>query len=150
VGTIRDEGDAMKILLPVDGSEYTKRMLGYVAAHDELFGPGHDYTVFTAVPPVPVHATRFLDRGALDAYYQEQADGVLNTVRAYANQKGWKVQTRHAVGEPAPEIAALAKSGKFELVVMGTRGQGALGTMILGSVSNGVLARCDTPVLLIR
>ena len=26
----------MKILLPVDGSPYTKRMLGYVAAHDEI------------------------------------------------------------------------------------------------------------------
>lgn len=26
----------MKILLPVDGSECTKRMLAYIAAHDEL------------------------------------------------------------------------------------------------------------------
>jgi len=140
----------MKILLPVDGSEYTKRMLAYVAAHNELFGPGHDYTVFTAVPAVPMHAARFVDRGTLDAYYREQAEGVLRGVQAFADQQGWKVQPMHAVGEPAPEIAALAKSGKFDLVVMGTRGQGALGTMILGSVANGVLARCDTPVLLIR
>jgi hypothetical protein len=28
----------MKILLPVDGSDYTKRMLSYIAAHDELLG----------------------------------------------------------------------------------------------------------------
>jgi len=140
----------MKILLPVDGSEYTKRMLAYVAAHDELFGPDHEYTLFTAVPPVPMHAARFVERGTLDTYYREQAETVLRTVQAYAEQHGWKVQTMHAVGEPAPEIAALAKAGKFELVVMGTRGQGALGTMILGSVANGVLARCETPVLLIR
>lgn len=140
----------MKILLPVDGSEYTKRMLAYVAAHHELFGPDHDYTMFTAVPPVPMHAARFVDRGTLDAYYREQAEDVLRAVQAYADQQGWKVHTMHAVGEPAPEIAALAKAGKFELIVMGTRGQGALGTMILGSVANGVLARCETPVLLIR
>ncbi len=38
----------MKILLPVDGSDYTKRMLGFVAAHDELFGAGNELTVFTA------------------------------------------------------------------------------------------------------
>jgi nucleotide-binding universal stress UspA family protein len=140
----------MKILLPVDGSEYTKRMLAYVAAHDELFGTAHEYTVFHAVPPVPMHAARFIDRATLDAYYKEQADSALAAATAFAEQKGWKAQALHKVGEPAPEIAALAKSGRFDLVVMGTRGQGALGTMILGSVANGVLARCDTPVLLIR
>ena len=48
----------MKILLPVDGSEYTKRMLAYVAAHHELFGPDHDYTMFTAVPPAPASIQR--------------------------------------------------------------------------------------------
>jgi len=33
----------MKILLPIDGSDYTKRMLSYIAAHDELLGSGHEY-----------------------------------------------------------------------------------------------------------
>ena len=28
----------MKILIAVDGSDYTKRMLAYLAAHDELLG----------------------------------------------------------------------------------------------------------------
>ena len=49
--------NAMKIRLPVDGSAYTKRMLGYIAAHDELLGPGHEYTLFTVVMRVPPHAT---------------------------------------------------------------------------------------------
>ena len=39
----------MKILLPVDGSDYTKRTLSYIAAHDELLGEGHEYTVLTVV-----------------------------------------------------------------------------------------------------
>ena len=43
----------MKILLPVDGSEYTKRMLAYVAAHDELLGGDHEYFVLTVVPSIP-------------------------------------------------------------------------------------------------
>jgi hypothetical protein len=41
----------MKILLPVDGSQYTKRMLGYVAAHEELFGPQHEFVFATVVTP---------------------------------------------------------------------------------------------------
>ena len=44
----------MKILVAVDGSEYTKRMLGYLAAHDEWLGSSQVLTVLhvaSAVPP---------------------------------------------------------------------------------------------------
>lgn len=34
--------------------------------------------------------------------------------------------------------------------VMGACGHSALGNMVLGSVATGVLARCTTPVLIIR
>ena len=57
----------MQILLPVDGSDYTKRMLAYVAAYDELLGAAHEYTFLTVVPPIPLHAARFLDRSMLEA-----------------------------------------------------------------------------------
>ena len=40
----------MKILVPADGSPYTKRMLAYLAAHDEWLGGQHQYTVITVVP----------------------------------------------------------------------------------------------------
>ena len=42
----------MNILLAVDGSRHTKRMLAYLAAHDELFTAGQSYRVIAAVPPV--------------------------------------------------------------------------------------------------
>ena len=38
----------MKILVAVDGSPFTKRMLAYLAAHDEWLGAHHQYTVFNA------------------------------------------------------------------------------------------------------
>jgi hypothetical protein len=49
-------GATMKILLPIDGSACAKPMLGYVAAHDELFGPDHEYLALLAVPAIPVWA----------------------------------------------------------------------------------------------
>ena len=91
----------MKVLLPVDGSAYTKRMLSYIAAHDELLGGGHEYTVFTAVAPVPAYAARFLDRGTLDSYHHDQAEEVLRPVEKFADQRGWKVRTAHATGHAA-------------------------------------------------
>lgn len=140
----------MKILLAVDGSVYSKHMLSYLAAHDELLGPGHDYTVFTAVMPIPPHAGRFLDRKTLDDHYREQADEVLAPILRFAEQQGWRVHTQYAAGHPAEEIAALAEAQKHDLIVMGTHGHSALGNVVLGSVTTGVLARCKTPMLLIR
>ena len=35
----------MKILVAVDGSVYTKRMVAYIAAHDEWLGDRHEYTL---------------------------------------------------------------------------------------------------------
>ena len=140
----------MKILLAVDGSAYTKRMLGYVAAHDELLGAGNEYTIFTVVPPIPAHATHFVARNTLDDYYRETAEEVLQPIRAFAAQKGWQIKVEHAIGQAAEKIAALAESEKHDLIVMGTHGHSSLGNLVLGSVATGVLARCKTPVLLIR
>ena len=47
----------MKILVAVDGSSYTKRMLAYLVAHDEWLGNAHQYTVLHAVPAVPLQAS---------------------------------------------------------------------------------------------
>ena len=48
----------MKILLAVDSSPYTKKMLAYLAAHDELLGNGarHAYTVITVQAALPPRA----------------------------------------------------------------------------------------------
>lgn len=140
----------MKILLPVDGSDYTQRMLNYIAEHDELLGSGHEYLAFTAVPPVPPNAARHVDRGTLDEYYRDQAEEVLAPVRAFAEKKGWTLRTAYAHGHAAEAIANFAKTEKPALIVMGSHGHAALRSVMLGSVASGVLARCQTPVLLIR
>ena len=43
----------MNVLLAVDGSDYTKRMLAYVGKHEGLLGPTHDYTAVTVVTAIP-------------------------------------------------------------------------------------------------
>jgi nucleotide-binding universal stress UspA family protein len=36
------------------------------------------------------------------------------------------------------------------MVIMGSHGQGALSSLVLGSVARQVLANCNTPALIIR
>ena len=139
----------MKVLLAVDGSDYTRRMLAYLAAHDELLGPAHEYTAFTVVTPIPPHAARHIERQTLADYYRDEAAKVLDPVRQIAAQRGWKLAVASKQGHAADEIAALAQSGGFGLIVMGTHGQSSLANLVLGSVATGVLARAGTPVLLV-
>lgn len=140
----------MKILVAVDGSAYTKRMLGYLAAHDELFGGGHDYTVLTAVPAVPPRAAAVIDKETLAEYYGDEAEKVLKPVRTFFDKQGLKSKTLHKVGHPGEVIAKMADAGKFDLVVMGSHGHGTLGNLVMGSVATYVIAHCKTPVLLVR
>ena len=140
----------MKILLPVDGSKYTKRMLSYIAAHDELLGAGHEYLLFTVVPQLSGRAAAYFDRRTLDEYYQEEADKVLRAPLAFAEKQGWTVRRAHAAGHAAEQVARFAKARKPGLIVMGTHGHAALANAVLGSVAQGVLARCTVPLLLIH
>ena len=140
----------MKILLPVDGSEYTRRALAYVATHEDVLGKGNEIIIFTVTPAIPSHAARFLDRATLDDHYREEAENVLGPVCAFASEKGWNFRRAHGCGHAPEAIAAEAEKEAVDLIVMGTHGRSSLGNVVLGSVASGVLARCQTPVLLIR
>jgi nucleotide-binding universal stress UspA family protein len=140
----------MKILLPVDGSDYTKRMLTYIAAHDEMLGPGHQYTAVTAVWPLPASAAKHVDSTVLAAYYRERAEAVLHVVRAFIDQQGWRVRFLQRVGAPVDVVVELVAQEHHDLIVMGSHGHSALGNVLMGSVTTGVLARTRVPVLLVR
>ena len=140
----------MKILLAVDGSSFTKRMLGYVAANQDLFTDSTDFTIFTVVPEIPAHPRSFLPRPTVDDYYLSEAAKVLDPVKRFAQQNGWKFEARHAVGHPGDLVAELATNGAFDMVIMGTHGHSALVNVVLGSVAMRVLAQCKVPLLLVR
>jgi nucleotide-binding universal stress UspA family protein len=121
----------MKILLAVDGSSYSKKMLAYLSTHDALLAPGHEYTVFHAQPALPPRAKAALGKSTVDQYHAEEADKVLAPVAKFLK--------RHGID-----------AGKFDLLVMGSHGHSALGNLVMGSVTTQVLAHCKTPVLLVR
>jgi nucleotide-binding universal stress UspA family protein len=54
------------------------------------------------------------------------------------------------VGAVGENIAKVADSGKFDLLVMGSHGHGALATLVMGSVTTQVLAHCKVPLLIVR
>lgn len=140
----------MKILAAVDGSPFTRRMLAYLAAHDEWMGSHHDYTMLTVVTAVPPRAAAALDKETLKSYYDDSAEKVFKPLRTFASKQGLKANFVTKVGHAAEIIADTAKKGNFDLIVLGSHGHGTLGNLVMGSVATKVLANCDTPALLIR
>lgn len=140
----------MKILVAVDGSSYTKRMLAYLAAHDEWLGPQHEYTVVHSVMAVPPRAAAALDKAVLSAYYDAEAEKVFKPIRAFFAKQKLKANFASKVGHAADNIAAVANKGAYDLLIMGSHGHGTLGNLVMGSVATKVMAHCGVPVLLVR
>ncbi|MDN3544788.1 MAG: universal stress protein [Roseateles asaccharophilus] len=140
----------MKILVAVDGSPYTKRMLAYLAAHDEWLGDRHQYTVLHAVPAVPPRAAAVLDKEVLKSYYNDEAEKVLKTLRTFFTKQRIQAEFVHKVGAAADVIAGVADKGKFDLLIMGSHGHSTLGNLVMGSVATKVMAHTNVPTLLVR
>lgn len=140
----------MKILVAVDGSPFTKRMLAYLAAHDEWLGAHHEYTLLYVVPAVPPRAAAVVDKALLQGYYDDEGEKVFKPIRTFFTRQGVNASYVTKIGHAADVIAATADKGKFDLLIMGSHGHGSLANLVLGSTATKVLARCTTPTLLIR
>jgi nucleotide-binding universal stress UspA family protein len=140
----------MKILLAVDGSDYTKRMLAYLTTHDSLFTADNDYTLFTAQPALPARARAAVGKEVVDNYHREEAEKILGPASKFLLRHGIDAKSQWKVGPAGELVAKLAQSGKFDMVIMGSHGHGTIGNLVMGSVATKVLAHCAVPVLLVR
>ena len=123
------------ILLAYDGSEHAKRAAGVAKAEAEAHGAR--LIVVHAYEPVPDYLGEPFFEEALRRRL-ERAEGVLEEARALT-------------GVPKEDALLLAaRAEKADLIVMGTRGLGALGSLFLGSQSQRVVAEAPCPVLLVR
>ena len=141
----------MKILLAVDGSTFTKKMLAYLTTHDELFSAGgNQYTVLTVQSPLPPRARAALGKSEVDGYYADETDRIMAPVNKFLARHDIQAKMVWKVGPAGETIARFATASKFDLVVMGSRGHSALAGLVMGSVATQVLAHCTVPVLLVR
>jgi nucleotide-binding universal stress UspA family protein len=140
----------MKILAAVDGSAYTKRMLAYLATHEQWLSADNDYTVLHCVAGVPARAAAVLDKATLQGYYNDEAEKVFKPLRVFFRRHAIEPRFVAQVGHAGEVIAKTAEKGRYDLVILGSHGHGAFANLVLGSTSSKVIAQCGVPVLLIR
>ena len=140
----------MKILLAVDGSAYSKKMLAYLATHESLLNSDNSYTAFTAQAALPPRARAAVGKEIVDQYYADESEKVLAPVAKFLLRHGINAKSEWKVGPAGATIAKIATDGQFDLVIMGSHGHSAVVNLVMGSIATQVLAHCKVPVLLVR
>ncbi len=143
------KGVASKILVPVDGSENSKRAL--VQAAKIAGRNGASITVVHVIdmpPTVYVESQKLLNQ-LLEQYRQESAR-VLDEYEDIAKEQGVEAHTAILEGDAAESIVKYADKHGFDMIVMGSRGLGRIKGAFLGSVSSKVLQHAKCSVLIVK
>jgi nucleotide-binding universal stress UspA family protein len=92
-----------------------------------------------------------------DPYYQRALTADLAKARSAiadavvaAEERHVSYETEILEGAPAEKILDVARTHGADLIVIGSRGRGAVTSAVLGSVSSDVVHRSDRPVLVAR
>jgi nucleotide-binding universal stress UspA family protein len=140
----------LNILVAIDGSEHGAQALRTAA---QLAREEHArLTVVTAVPPAPAFAALTAPGVAAvgDAAHLLGEAGARMVKQIEAVPDDVSVTSIVVAGQPAQVILERLREGRHDLLVMGTRGLGRVGSALLGSVAQQVLHQADVPVLVVR
>jgi nucleotide-binding universal stress UspA family protein len=143
-----DDKPMKRIVIATDGSASAVDAVAFGLA---LAREQHAAVAFAHVVPryevAPVHAFAM---SGLRAHKVSEADREpLERAVASAESSGVRATTELLVGDPANEIVAYADSVHADVIVVGSRGHGAIAGAFLGSVSRGVLREARRPVLVV-
>jgi nucleotide-binding universal stress UspA family protein len=138
------------ILVSVDGSPHAERALS--EAIDIAVSSGARLTILTAIPKSPTWMCASLAVPApppLDRELEREAQEILRAAehRVPDSVPVTTILTRRPIRDA---LQARIKEGHHDLLVVGSRGRGALASSLLGSVSHHALNHSPIPVLVMH
>jgi len=140
---------AAKVLVPINGSEASQRVLDALIANRERFP-----VTLTLLHIINTHklAYRMIPDFQI-AMVQERAEKAGNTLLEEARERltmaGISTISRLETGDPRDLICRIANEEKFDLLVIGRHGMGEIRDVLFGDVANHVLHKTAIPVLLV-
>lgn len=151
-----------KILVPIDGSEYSQRAAEYAVRMAKLMGaeivvlhvthlPTYAFTYSAAEGVSPVAIPTPLPLPISDDE-KKATEKLVESVRKMAEKGGVKAETKIIEQHPSiPDaIIEFAAKADVDLIVMGTKGRTGIKRFLLGSVTESVVHHAHCPVLVIR
>lgn len=136
-----------KVLVGIDGSSHSARALAWAAGTL----PGAQITALHIVQ-VPPEGASLLEAVnlSLDGAVERTIDDVVTRTLEKANLPAERIIPVGKVGNPAETLVLEYRSGPYDLAVVGSRGLGTLGELLLGSTSERLLRLGNGPVVVVR
>ncbi len=140
----------MKILLAVDGSENSSRAAAFVVKlAKSLAQPAQIILLHADVPLLHGVEVQLGTQGTLD-YHADNSRYALKDARAALTDAGLEFEARAVVDDAHKAVVETAANEAVDMIVMGSRGRGALAGFLLGSTTTKVIAQAGVPVTVIR
>jgi len=135
-----------RILLPVDGSEHTAKIVHH-AAELAQWTEAKIQVVFVA--DTTRDSLTVVDGNVVDALERE-GEPIVSDVASELNSFGVDHGTDIVQGSPAPTIVDYAERYDYDLIVLPTHGRTGISRYLIGSVTEKVVRLSDVPVLTAR
>ena len=135
------------ILLAVDGSDCSSKALAYAADMAET------YRATLRLVQVLPHTSDLLGYDDFEKLYARRkhaGQSVLDAAIDMLGEPQFEIQAELCEGPEAESILNFAKKNQADIIVMGTRGMGALKGLLLGSISRKVIHYATCPVMVVH
>ena len=140
----------MRILMPIDGSTYSKAALAFIASRSTLIKSQPDVELLNVQYPISSRAARYAGKELVLSYHESEAKAVIKPALAMLKRSGLLAHSKYVVGSPGSEVGLIAAEDAADLIVMGSHGHTGFKNLLFGSVTQAVLACCNTPLLVLR
>lgn len=140
----------MRIFVPVDESQHTRHVIDFLLDHEAFFGEKPEFEFANVQYSVPENLIRLFGVEEVKRYYLEMGKDVFDKLGRETDVHRLGGTDKVLYGDIDRCLAEEVEKFAPDLIVMGTRGLNPVKGLMLGSVSNGLLARTRTPMLLIR
>ncbi|NBS08778.1 MAG: universal stress protein [Betaproteobacteria bacterium] len=141
----------MKILVPSDGSDCALRALDYAIHLVNLLGTDASITLISVHDDAGLkHVKKHFPKGTVVDFLHDLSVKELKSSRHKLDKFSLDYEVIIKTGHVAGEIVKVAKSGKFDLIVMGAKGRSTFSDLLIGSVAQRVLSATHAPVTLIK
>lgn len=135
-----------KILVPIDGSDYSMRALERAKELGEFYKA--EITLLTVVDSgrfISIDFKQDMINSGIEAG-QELLLKATNLLEGYP----YGLKSTYRMGDIANEIITMAEENDFDIIVIGSRGLGTFKRALLGGVSQKVVSHANTTVMVVK
>ena len=140
----------MRILIPVDGSTYSRAAVRFIGARSKFMGEKPDVTLLNVQQNIPGTVIEHFSLEAVRSVYEAEGKAIVEKLAPEIEAYGIEPHMAVRIDDCGPAVAKIAVDDNIDLITMGSRGLSPVKSFFLGSVSRSVLEHTTTPVLLVR